>query len=196
MNRQGLIRNDAVSGNLLERLKAAEAKIRRLEETQLTRKMADRRYGSGVAGTPGGGSDPVMRARVYNSVGIDIINNTSTQLTFDSERYDVGDFHETVINPGHLTIPADGLYAIGASVGWQASTSGYRSLSISHPTAGIIAWSLVGATSIGVTQIVGTQWYCTTGDFLRVFVRQTSGSTLQIAKANSYSPEFYIVKLD
>lgn len=50
-----------------------------------------------------------------------IANNSTTQLTFDSERWDTDGMHSTSTNTGRLTCVTSGLYLVFANVQWVAS---------------------------------------------------------------------------
>src|SRR5262249_39512672 len=69
---------------------------------------------------------PLPQARVYNSAAISIANNTTTALTFDSERYDNGGLHSASANTDRLTVPITGLYAFGACIQWASNATGIR----------------------------------------------------------------------
>jgi hypothetical protein len=57
-------------------------------------------------------TDDRDRVSVYKSLAQTIIKETWTDLTFDNERYDVGDMHDNVTNNERVTIITTGLHQI------------------------------------------------------------------------------------
>lgn len=50
--------------------------------------------------------------RIYNSAVQSCVNNVTTFLTFNSERWDTDTMHDTVTNSGRITIKTAGLYIL------------------------------------------------------------------------------------
>lgn len=136
-------------------------------------------------------------ARVYNSANISIPNNSSTALTFNSERYDNANYHSTSSNTSRLTAPSDGLYIISAHVYFQANATGFRQLSINiNGTAvALEVRTAVTVASTATIMTITTQTRMTAGQYAEVAVQQTSGGDLNVIASSSFSPEFMIARV-
>lgn len=136
-----------------------------------------------------------MGAGVYNSANISIPNNTATILTFDSERWDNGNFHSVVSNTGRLTAPVQGTYLITASVDWDIFSGGIRFASLILNGTTVIADDEAGVVADGTSRPrhnLSTVYQLSTGDYVEVRVTQTSGGNLNIIQTGNYTPEFRI----
>src|SRR3972149_10227706 len=71
---------------------------------------------------------PPSVVRVYNNASISINNATWTALTFNAERFDADDLHESVTNPGRLTCKIAGKYLIFGHVVFDSNGTGYRAI--------------------------------------------------------------------
>jgi hypothetical protein len=130
-------------------------------------------------------------ARVYNSAALTIPNITATKLTFDAERYDNGGLHSTSSNTGRLTAVRAGKYLISGHIGWAASATGIRSLSLllnnttffgRHVTPGVATYQVY----LSVSSI----YHLAAADYVEIQVVQTSGGDLNIVAEASATPEF------
>jgi len=63
---------------------------------------------------------------VYNSADHTLGNASATDLTWDTEEYDIGGLHEGVTNPSRITIVKSGVYQVSAQVGFDANATGSR----------------------------------------------------------------------
>ena len=64
-----------------------------------------------------------MSARVFNSADVTVPNMKPgewTSLTFNSERWDTANLHETATNSGRLKAPVAGKYYIFANITWES----------------------------------------------------------------------------
>ena len=133
-------------------------------------------------------------ARVYNSANISVSHNdSSAPLTFDSERFDTGDFHSTSSNTGRLTAPTAGLYLMGACVQFAANATGLRALLLRLNGSTFIVRELIdidSATTHGLA--VSTTYQLAAGDYVEAIAFQTSGGALNVEAGANYSPEFWI----
>lgn len=142
--------------------------------------------------------EPVMAliaARVYNNAHITIATATTTQLPFNQQRYDTASFHNPALNPERLTVPTNGLYNIGASIGWIAGSGGERYLWIVYNGAVAICHETLGAPAPAGYEpryTISAPWVAYAGDYFVCQVRQTSGSNKQIRYDPNASPEFWI----
>jgi hypothetical protein len=139
---------------------------------------------------------PVPQARVYNDAAIAINNNSTTALTFNSERFDDGNLHSTSANTGRLTAPVAGLYAIGAHAAFAANSTGTREIHIRLDGTTSLA---MGAGTASATRegrmSVSTVYRLTAGQYVEVLVYQNSGGSLNVVSTAGYSPEFWMVRL-
>ena len=134
-------------------------------------------------------------ARVYNNANISIPNNLTTEVTFNSERFDTSDFHSTTVNTGRFTIPTDGIYFLSASVSFSPGGAGGRSVSIENLSRPIAAQTIDVGLNVQTVLTVSTQWQFSENDQVRMLVSQTSGGPLNITSSQNYSPEFSICKI-
>lgn len=137
------------------------------------------------------------QARVYNSANIPTVDNTVKTLTFNSERWDTGNYHSTSSNTDRLTAPTAGLYAIGIDVQWAANVTGIRLVRIQHSSGTIIARDIRGAVAgTGeAEQCFSTTWQMAAGEYVFAEVFQLSGGALNVTALASSSPEFWIVRV-
>jgi hypothetical protein len=127
---------------------------------------------------PGGAA--ALDARVYRSTAQTIPGSILTKLSFDVERWDVGDFWNAA-EPTKLVVPVDGLYLFGAELEWDASATGNRFADFYLNDETIIGeltsgWAL--NASGGPLQHGSTVWRCAAGDEVEVRVYQSSGGDL------------------
>lgn len=136
-------------------------------------------------------------------------NNTLQQsLSFSIVRFDVAAPNNLWGVPPpltpltRLTAKVAGKYQISGSVVWEANSGppvGIRQLSIGVNSLlpggkGIVDESFDAAA--GTTrQAVSTLWDLNVGDYVELFVRQTSNGPLKILKVDALSPEFMMVKV-
>lgn len=146
----------------------------------------------------GGGSGTApAQARVFNSANISINNATFTALTFDSERWDTGNFHSTSSNTSRLTVPTAGLYDIGGSVVFAANATGMREAAIRVNGSTFIVEQGPQPPTVtdGARVQVSTQYQLAAGDYVELMAFQRSGGALNVIASGNSSPEFWIVRL-
>lgn len=126
---------------------------------------------------------------VYNDVNQTIPNGADTTVTFNSERFDNGDFHSTTTNPERLTSPVDGIYLITARI-YYTMGSNIRNLVI----------KLNGTTDIAAHQIIDEQclqvmtiYHLSANDYVTVKTLQNSGGSTFIL--SDFLIEFSMVML-
>jgi hypothetical protein len=134
--------------------------------------------------------------RVFNSGAITLTNNTTTALTFDSERYDRGSgLHSTVTNTGRLTVPSGcaGVYWFGANVEIAANATGVRELALRiNGTTNIAFVTLTTVTAADTAMInINAPYAMSVGDYCEVTAFQNSGGSLSATAAGARSPEFW-----
>jgi hypothetical protein len=84
-----------------------------------------------VWATPASGSS-FSGCSLYKSASQTASNSTWTAITFDSENFDVGGYHDTSTNNTRITIPTGkgGYYSLTGSLNWGGNTTGARTAAI------------------------------------------------------------------
>ena len=144
---------------------------------------ADSTAGTGLKWATAASGSTFSGCRLKMSAGITTTNATAKTLLFDTETFDTDNYHSTSSNTSRITIPT-------------GKTGYYRYSSI-------IAWTTAGATGrrLGVFKVNGTDTqdfeytgnatgtlvmfgsnvaYLTAGDYVEVYVLQTSGSNIDV----------------
>jgi hypothetical protein len=142
-----------------------------------------------------------VSARVFNSADITIPQlqpGEWTSLTFNSERWDTANLHETATNSGRLKAPAAGKYYIFANITWESPIgSGLWGLRLQLNGKTVIAEQSLPNTAapFRISMSVGTLYVLNAGDYVEVQVFQNSGNPLPIRSIPATSPEFGMAKL-
>jgi hypothetical protein len=133
------------------------------------------------------------RWRVYNSADINILNNTETAVTFNSERFDTDAFHSTGSNTSRITIPTGfaGVYCFGGSVRFDASAVGDRLVYVKINNSQVLVNQQVTASTLVHSISCATIYALADADYIELFVFQSSGGTLALKQVNNFSPEFW-----
>lgn len=134
-----------------------------------------------------------MKARVYNDANISIPNNTLTALTFNSERFDTGGFHNTSVNTARLTIPITGTYLVGGAARFASNTTGSRQVNLRVDAVTYIARHNAPATAGLVFLSISTLTSLNSGSYVEFVVNQDSGGALNVEVDGSWSPWFWII---
>lgn len=137
-----------------------------------------------------------IAARVYNSGNQSISNNTTTALTFDSERWDTDGIHSTSSNTSRLTCTRAGKHLIVGHVRWALNTTGMREIGIRLNGATFLA--VLDATpnaSFDHVMVVTTIWDMAVGDYVELTTYQNSGGALNAVASPNYANEFMIQRL-
>jgi hypothetical protein len=136
----------------------------------------------------------IPTARVRRTTGQSIPDNTPTPINFTTETWKtVSIMHSNIVANSRLTAPIDGVYLITASVLWQGSNVGRRTLFLEvNGTKAVAGQGETPPDSNQFTQSATTAYKLSAGDFVRVEVSQNRGSPLSIdtVSANELSPEF------
>jgi hypothetical protein len=135
----------------------------------------------------------MARARIYNTGNQTLTTGIVTQLTWTSNRYDVGGLS----NANGFTIVTAGWYHVGASVRWETNPNGQRFLFLYLDGATIIRINSQSPVTAGYATDMGieTEYYFAAGATVRLHAFQDSGGNLDILAAGNYSPEFWISAL-
>lgn len=145
-------------------------------------------------------ADAVLTAlscRVFNSAAISITTSGVNQaLTFNSETYDNGGFHDTGSNTGRLTFPNTGTYIVTGHAEFASNATGYRQLFIQRNGTDPLASILVPAVNGAVTVLsVATLFLFSANDYAELVVTQTSGGALNVDAVNFYTPYFAAARI-
>ncbi|HXV84229.1 MAG TPA: hypothetical protein VEG60_30635 [Candidatus Binatia bacterium] len=141
-----------------------------------------------------------ISARVFNSADVNIPQLAPGEwrsLTFNSERWDTANLHESA-NPGRLKAPVAGKYYIFANITWESPIgSGVFGLRLRLNGKTVIAEQSVPNTAapFRISMSVGTLYALTAGDYVEVQAFQNSGGSLMIRHVEATSPEFGIARI-
>ena len=142
-----------------------------------------------------------VSARVFNSADVTVPNMKPgewTSLTFNSERWDTADLHETATNSGRLKAPVAGKYYIFANITWETPIgTGLWGLRLQLNGKTVIAEQTLPNTgaSFRISMSVGTLYSLAAGDYVEAQVFQNNGNPLLIRSISATSPEFGMAKL-
>jgi hypothetical protein len=142
-----------------------------------------------------------VSARVFNSADVTVSSlkpGEWTSLTFDSERWDTANLHETASNSGRLKAPVAGKYYIFANITWESPIgSGLWGLRLQLNGKTVIAEQSLPNTvaPFRISMSVGTLYALNAGDYVEVQVFQNSRNPLLIRSIPATSPEFGMAKL-
>jgi len=133
---------------------------------------------AGAIGTSAFSSNiPVVRVL---GGGVTVPASGAAKLSFDVERYDSANLHDMVTNPSRLTAPVSGVYSVTANVIWQENSTGDRQIEIAASNNILNVLDRVPAVGGGnrTEQDLSTEYKLAAGDFVELFVGQTSGTPL------------------
>jgi hypothetical protein len=142
-----------------------------------------------------------VSARVFNSADVTVPQlkpSEWTTLTFDSERWDTANLHETATNSGRLKAPVAGKYYIFANITWESPIgSGIWGLRLQLNGKTVIAEQTLPNTAapFRISMAVGTLYGLAAGDYVEVQVFQDSGNPLPIRHIPAASPEFGMARI-
>jgi hypothetical protein len=127
-----------------------------------------------------------------------IPNSAYTAITFDSEIYDVSDYHSSVVNPSRITIPAGGAayYQIYGLVKWDANATGERLLVLRLNGADLITLRRLPVAAFDMTQFFSVVYPLSVTNYVELFVLQSSGGALNSERtAAPYAPFFGVARI-
>jgi hypothetical protein len=127
--------------------------------------------------------------RVTKSGAQSINNSTTTAITWDTETYDTDTLHSTVSNTSRLTASVTGKWLVTTSVGFAASATGSRIVTIrkNGTTDYAQAASPNAGGSDGVQVTVSDIVDLAASDYVEINVTQNSGGALNV---NTSSTQF------
>ena len=135
-----------------------------------------------------------VSVRVFNSADITVPNMNPgewTSLTFNSERWDTANLHETATNSGRLKAPVAGKYYIFANITWETPIgTGLWGLRLQLNGKTVIAEQTLPNTAaqFRISMSVGTLYALAAGDYVEAQVFQNNGNPLLIRAIPFSSP--------
>lgn len=124
----------------------------------------------------------IVRARCRLQIAsFPALTATGTAVPWDTELADPAGMHGPV-NPDRIVIPEAGWYHALGGARFPANATGYRVAQLRLGPSTIVAETCVGAAPTRDTVFPVTDYFfANAGDFLRMFVEQNSGGTLNVA---------------
>jgi len=151
--------------------------------------------GTGIIHTP---SQPMCWVAVGNTTDtVQTINATgTTEIVFDTERYDVGSNHDTAT--GYFTCPADGFYAVSASASITEVGSNYYKLQIDFGNANQQVHDFKHADEIDDTYDHGHMkgsgiGFCDANDVIKCSLYTNADSDWNVGEYSGYNTTFMSV---
>lgn len=135
-------------------------------------------------------------ARIYNNATQSIPNAAATALTFNSEYFDTDAMHDPLGSyPSRLTATTTGKYVITANVGFEANATGTRMVGIKlNGTTYIAQQTWAGFTGDSNIVNVTATVRMNAGDYVEVFVYQSSGGALSTVFFDQATPVFSAIR--
>ena len=137
--------------------------------------------------------------RVTRTAVMAITTGTLTAVAFDSENFDANSLHDTVTNNSRLTCGTAGKYWVHGKVRFDANATGYREawLKLNNTTFQAHSGSILPAAFNGnfATCEVWSTISLNVGDYVELFVQQTSGGNLNLLQASNYEPIFEMAQV-
>jgi hypothetical protein len=133
--------------------------------------------------TPSGGGSTYSGASVFNSSNQSHSTGADLTPSFDSEKFDVGGYHDNSTNNSRLTVPTGktGYFLVSAFLGWSSNSSSVRVIQFIKNSAAQVSRLSVAAANGDTTYANLTDvLYLTAGDYITLQLYQASGSTLTI----------------
>lgn len=140
---------------------------------------------------------PPPSVRVTNSVSLNVPNNATTIITFDTERWQtVAGMHSTVTNPSRLMPPSSGLYTISACVTWGGGSTGVGvcTAAVRIDGSSFVAYTQDKDPGLLIQNVSAQYYFRSTSQYAELAVAQGSGSTKSISVSADYSPDFMMTK--
>jgi hypothetical protein len=124
-------------------------------------------------------------ARVYKSATQNLLNNTWTAVTWQSEAFDVGGYFDSAASATRFTVPVGkaGYYCIQGSIRYDGAT-GVRNMYMNIPGGSIIANPVYGDGAGGMCMLASGIAYLAEGAQVEMSTWQNSGGTRIIQSAS------------
>lgn len=122
--------------------------------------------------------------RATRTVVTALADSTVTPVTFPSEDFDRGGWHDNAVNPSRLTVPAGygGHCTMLGRVAFQASAAGIRSVQIflNGVTQLAIVTLLSAGAGASTDLLIASDYILADGDYVELLAYQDSGGPLNI----------------
>jgi hypothetical protein len=128
-------------------------------------------------------STNIVGVRVLRTSAQSISHNTETAIQYTSETFDTHNFHDNTTNNTRMTVPSGkgGLYLLTANANFAASSTGRRTLLFRKNGSTTFAQVEWGNSSSNIPYMnLSSMIDMVAGDYVEVFVFQTSGGNLNI----------------
>ena len=132
--------------------------------------------------TPASGST-YSGASVFNSTNQSHSTGADLTPSFDSEKFDIGGYHDNSTNNARLTVPSGktGYFLVSAFLGWSSNSSNVRVIQfIKNGGPQVSRLSVAAANGDTTYANLSDVLYLTAGDYITLQLYQASGSTLTI----------------
>lgn len=136
-------------------------------------------------------------ARAYHNAAQGIPSAIGwTPVTFNSERYDNDNIHDTVTNPTRLTCRTAGVYTIDGALGFLPNATGIRAGSIRLNGATILAAQSGPTVGSGMEHLINpvVTVQLAVNDYVELCALQNSGASLNLSASGNYQAEFGMVR--
>jgi hypothetical protein len=142
-----------------------------------------------TGGGGGGGGSALVTCRAYNDGAQAIANATASAVTFNTNVFDTSAFHNIVTNTSRFVIPVAGKYRFSFKVSFAANATGTRiaflrknGVDDTHNIIGSAVESGGSGTLTTTLENTITDTF-NTGDYIELFIYQTSGGALNLGNA-------------
>lgn len=135
---------------------------------------------------------------LYFTANQSVANATQQDVLWTAEDHDNATMHSTASNTDRITIPSDGIYRVGAHLGWAANAAGHRQLRISlnDPAPMAAGATLVVENPLSASYDGNAPYFgpppvtreLSAGDILRVAAYQDSGGALNAIGTTGTGP--------
>jgi hypothetical protein len=138
-----------------------------------------------------GSSATLVAVRAYNDGAQAIPNNASTAITFNTNAFDSNSVHSTATNPSRFTVPVGlgGKWRISYKVCFAANATGVR-ISFLRKNGVDDTHNIIGSAvfmppngTLNTTNTTTITENLVAGDYVELFIYQTSGGALNVGNA-------------
>lgn len=143
-----------------------------------------------------------VRCSAFNSAGLALTTAVLTNVTFDSEVFDVGGMHDFSTFPGRLTVPTggDGLYLVTAIAPFASNAVGQRQLRITKNGANVnetLPYAIQPAGIVGTFLTLEHTLFINAiaGDYFGMDVYQDSGGNLNVGDGGTSRTQLTAMKV-
>jgi hypothetical protein len=125
-------------------------------------------------------TEVVPAARIRRSTTQSIANDTFVAVQFDVEDFDTKKLHNIAFDLSRLRAPVGGLYQIAAAANFFVNPTGSRIFQIrKNGTTTLVSDTVAGSADDDA--VISTLARLRAGDFVELYVKQTSGGPLLLA---------------